>query len=179
MGSEGSPFKHWCRNRLGQCLITLKGRQQKTESNMNKALILQTAQAVFSDKISKLETLIHQTREANNETKSSMGDKYETSREMVQQEINNLLSQLAVAKEQRSLLSALQLRASSKVEVGAVVQTQAGMFFIAVATGIFIVEGKKIFGISVESPLAVAMAGKSVGEKFSVNHNEQIIKNIW
>ena len=61
---------------------------------MNKSEILQIIQKKLSEKIDNLERLIDETRASNNETKSSMGDKYETSREMVQQEINNLQIQL-------------------------------------------------------------------------------------
>ena len=61
---------------------------------MNKSEILQIIRGKLSEKTDYLEHLISETRAANNETKSSMGDKYETSREMVQQEINNLQVQL-------------------------------------------------------------------------------------
>ena len=61
---------------------------------MNKSEILQIIRGKLSEKTDYLEHLISETRDANNETKSSMGDKYETSREMVQQEINNLQVQL-------------------------------------------------------------------------------------
>ena len=61
---------------------------------MNKSEILQIIHTKLSEKIDNLERLINETRASNNETKSSMGDKYETTREMVQQEINNLQVQL-------------------------------------------------------------------------------------
>ena len=61
---------------------------------MNKSEILLIIQDKLSAKIENLERLINETRASNNETKSSMGDKFETSREMVQQEINTLQIQL-------------------------------------------------------------------------------------
>ncbi len=61
---------------------------------MNKAELLELVKQKISEKIQKLEQLIAETRASNNDTKSSMGDKYETSREMLQQEINNLQLQL-------------------------------------------------------------------------------------
>ena len=60
---------------------------------MNKTEILNLVQEKISEKIRNLERLISETRESNNETKSSMGDKYETGREMLQQEINALFCQ--------------------------------------------------------------------------------------
>jgi hypothetical protein len=61
---------------------------------MNKSEILKIIHQKLSQKIETLEKMIAETRASNNETKSSMGDKYETSREMVQQEINNLQIQM-------------------------------------------------------------------------------------
>jgi len=57
---------------------------------MNKPEILNLLQEKLKFKIDYLGNLIAETRASNNETKSSMGDKYETTREMVQQEINNI-----------------------------------------------------------------------------------------
>ena len=45
-------------------------------------------------KIDYLLGLIEDLRVSNNDTKSSMGDKYETSREMMQQEITRIQNQL-------------------------------------------------------------------------------------
>ena len=46
---------------------------------MNKAELLELVKQKFLKKIQKLEQLIAETRASNNDTKSSMGDKYETS----------------------------------------------------------------------------------------------------
>lgn len=61
---------------------------------MDKILIINVVKHQLTEKITKLENLISETRASSNDTKSSMGDKYETGREMLQQEINNLQIQL-------------------------------------------------------------------------------------
>ena len=58
----------------------------------------------LSEKIQTFEKLIAETRASNNDTKSSMGDKYETGREMLQQEINNLQVQLNEVLKQQDFL---------------------------------------------------------------------------
>ena len=63
---------------------------------MDKAKILELVKSKISEKIGNLERLIAETRASNNDTKRSMGDKYETGREMLQQEINNLQLQLSL-----------------------------------------------------------------------------------
>ena len=144
---------------------------------MNKSEILQIIQKKLSEKIDNLERLIAETRASNNETKSSMGDKYETSREMVQQEINNLQIQLNLrAKNSLKLMS---INAHQIVGLGSLVKTDKGLFYIAVSLGEIIFNDHKIFVISTESPLAKAMSGKSQNAEFSFNNNKQQIVKIW
>lgn len=79
---------------------------QKVE-RINKEELVNVIKSKIKDKIKSLEKLIAETRASNNETKSSMGDKYETGREMLQQEINNLQVQLNEVIKQQSILQKL------------------------------------------------------------------------
>lgn len=146
---------------------------------MDKAEILKTVNAKLSEKVEYLQKLIAETRAANNETKSSMGDKYETSREMVQQEINNLQIQLNDVLKQLDALRTLSGKVSQKVEKGSLVQTSNGLFYIAVSAGEIMQHGKKIYAISPESPLAQAIKGLKQKEKFVLNGKADLIENIW
>ena len=146
---------------------------------MNKSEILQIIRDKLSDKIDHLERLIAETRAANNETKSSMGDKYETSREMVQQEINNLQTQLNENVKSRNSLKLINTNPHTVIGLGTLVETDKGFFYVAVYLGEIRFQEKKIFVISTESPLAKAMHGKRIGEEFILNNLKQTIKNIW
>ena len=145
---------------------------------MDKSEILILVKTKVEEKILYLVNLIEDTRSSNNETKSSMGDKYETGREMLQQEINRLKSQLDVYLQQQEILKKLNGEASSKVESGALVETNKGIFFVSVSLGEFHYQGKKVFAISEESPLAIAMMNKQVGNVFSLNQIPQTILSI-
>ena len=123
--------------------------------------------------------MIAETRASNNDTKSSMGDKYETSREMLQQEINNLQIQLNEHLKSQKILKNINPNPHKVVTLGSLVETEKGMFFIAISLGELSFNQEKIFVISAESPLAKAMNGKKVGETFIVNNLTQTIKNIW
>ena len=146
---------------------------------MNKAELLELVKQKISEKIQKLEQLIAETRASNNDTKSSMGDKYETSREMLQQEINNLQLQLNEQLKSQQILKNIQPIAHKIVSLGSLVETDKGKFFIAVSIGELSFNQEKIFIISAESPLAKAMNGKKQGEFFSLNNLSQAIKYIW
>ena len=137
----------------------------------------------LSEKIQNFEKLIAETRASNNDTKSSMGDKYETGREMLQQEINHLQVQLnEVLKQQDFLKTSFdKLRMTKKfdkAEKGAIVKTEKGLFFISVSLGEINFDNQKIICISPESPLAKAMNGKLKGEAFSLNNMSQKIVDI-
>ena len=146
---------------------------------MNKPEILKIIHDKLSEKIDNLERLIAETRASNNETKSSMGDKYETSREMVQQEINNLQIQLNENLRAKNSLKLMNINAHQIVGLGSLVKTDKGLFYIAVSLGMIDYEKKKIFLISPESPLAQAMNGKTENEVFSMNGTQQKIVKIW
>lgn len=145
---------------------------------MEKSELLKILHLKIKDKIKNLQKLIDETRASNNDTKSSMGDKYETGREMLQQEINNLQLQLNEVLKQQSLLQTMVIKDSDKAEKGALVTTAKGLFFIAVSLGEVLFNDQKVICISPESPLAKAMAGKGKGEHFALNTISQVILNV-
>ena len=150
---------------------------------MNKTELIKLINQKLYEKIQNFEKLIAETRASNNDTKSSMGDKYETGREMLQQEINNLQVQLnEVLKQQDFLKTSFdKLRMTKKfdkAEKGAIVKTEKGLFFISVSLGEINFDNQKIICISPESPLAKAMNGKQKGDVFSLNNMNQKIVNI-
>ncbi|CAI8752314.1 hypothetical protein [Chryseobacterium sp. IT-36CA2] len=146
---------------------------------MNKQEIINIIKAKTTDKIKYFENLIAETRASNNDTKSSMGDKYETGREMLQQEINNLQRQLNEVLNQQAVLQKITSEPSGKVQNGALVKTDKGLFYVAVSMGEVFLGDKKIITVSVDSPLVKKMLGKKNEEKFIINNIHHIIKCIW
>lgn len=143
-----------------------------------KEEILNLLKDKATQKIQLLEMLIAETRASNNDTKSSMGDKYETSREMLQQEINTL--QIQLNEQQRSLqvLKSIHPKPHVVVGLGSLVETENGTFFIAVSGGTIVCEDQTIVVISAESPLAKSLMGKKKDETFIVNNLMQTVRNI-
>jgi transcription elongation GreA/GreB family factor len=146
---------------------------------MDKSKILEVLKTKLAEKIQKFEKLIESTRASNNDTKSSMGDKYETGREMLQQEINNLQRQLNEAMNQQTVLQKINTDPCTKVQNGALVKTDRGLFYISVSVGEIIYDNQKIMTVSAESPLSKAMYGLSKDQSFSLNNTSQSIKDLW
>ena len=107
---------------------------------------------------------------ANDETKSSAGDKYETGRAMVHLEIEKLVQQLQAVTQARTFVASVNI--SEKADIvrsGTVVETTIGNFFYSVNGGELLLAGKKIISISAESPLGARLRHQSKGAEFTLN----------
>lgn len=116
---------------------------------------------------------------ATEDTKSSAGDKYETGREMMQQEKNRGMAQLTEANK---LLIALNRIATSsqteKVTEGSIVFTNNGNFYIAVSAGTLNADGKSFFAVSAASPIGAKLMGRATHDTFAFNGKTYIIGQV-
>ncbi|MBI1266544.1 MAG: hypothetical protein GC193_03830 [Cryomorphaceae bacterium] len=107
------------------------------------------------------------------DTKSSAGDKFETSREMTQQEINKLEGQLTMCLNNLSELAKMSLvETDGCVRQGSLVTTSTGKYFVAFAHGKVMIGNDPVFVLSLESPVGALMNGLKKGDKFSFNMRE-------
>jgi transcription elongation GreA/GreB family factor len=122
---------------------------------------------------------IRQTQlSANEETKNSSGDKYETGRSMAQLEIEKLTTQLENTKRLIDQIQKLDpTREYQKIQFGCLVKTIEANYFISVPVGKIQMLGEVFYAISVESPLAKAMLGLSICS-FKFNQKEIAILEI-
>lgn len=145
---------------------------------MNKEDLLFNLKEIVQSKIIELEQLIADLRRSNNETKSSMGDKYETGREMLAQQINHLQNQLKVQLELQNSLAKISTESSTKISQGALVQTDKAWFYISVGLGQMDWNQSSIYAVSVDAPLVKAMWNLSVNDEFQFNGVKQKILKI-
>ena len=116
---------------------------------------------------------------ANEETKSSAGDKYETGRAMAQLEIEKNSAQLAEAQKLKQRLLQLDpAKRSGHIQSGSLVTTSQGNFYIAISAGQFTLEDENYFAISPSSPLAQKLLGRNLGEQFGFNGRDFLIRGI-
>lgn len=142
---------------------------------------IHTACRVFIQKqVSEIEAAIADRREAmHNETKSSMGDKYETTREMLQQDINMNTQRLAEAQANLAILNSINPASTNTlITTGSVVETNAAYYFIAVSAGAHTIDGKKYYAVSASSPIGQQLIGKQTGEQFQLNGKAFTIKSV-
>lgn len=129
-------------------------------------------------KVDYLNGLIHDLRESNTETKSSMGDKYETSREMMQQEITRIQNQLNEVLIQQEVFHKIMVQPTAVIGNGSYIETTMGNFCIACSLGEITFNAKKIFVLSSQTPLAKILWGKKVGDSFEMNGKNHQIKLV-
>lgn len=131
----------------------------------------------ITDSIREIEAAIADRREAmHNETKSSMGDKYETTREMLQQDINMNMERLGKAKADEATLEAINPKSLSEIIVpGSLVECSNGSFYISISAGNFIIAGTKYYAVSLSSPIGSQLKGKRTGDTFLLNGKSNTI----
>jgi len=146
-----------------------------------KEALLEEVEELIFQKISVFEKMMNDAQEsANNETKSSAGDKFETGRAMMHIERDKNAKQLSEARKLELFLSQIKTdKVFDKVAFGSVVETSLGNYFISIAAGRIIIEEKKYFAISPQAPLAKEMLNKSVGEIVNFNNNKVKILNVF
>ena len=98
-----------------------------------KQHILKACIAILEDKIQSLNLIMQEvTNSANNETKSSAGDKHETARAMMQLEQEKLSKQIADLAEQKNEFDKIDFsKSSQKIIQGSLIETNKGYFLIA------------------------------------------------
>ena len=103
---------------------------------------------------------------ANEETKSSAGDKYETGRAMAQLEIERNSVQLREAEKLKSVLQSIVPGNSTDVVVpGSLITTSKGVFYLAISIGEVMLNQQNHFIISSDSPIGKLLLGKRAGEE--------------
>ena len=116
---------------------------------------------------------------ANEDTKSSAGDKYETGREVMQQEVE--LNRTRLNELNKFKLALDMIKADQKNDTaipGALVQTSNGSYYIAISVGQLKQNGNTYYSISIESPIGAKMKGLKAGEQFMLNGRNFVIESI-
>lgn len=101
---------------------------------------------------------------AANETKSTAGDKHDTSRSMMQLEQEKLSGQLQQFKLQKKTLELIDpWKSLTSVQLGAVVFTNLGNFFLVVSGKPIQIDNSIFNCISIQSPIGKMLQGSGIG----------------
>tara|TARA_Y100000385_G_scaffold23759_1_gene22931 strand:- start:1096 stop:1545 length:450 start_codon:yes stop_codon:yes gene_type:complete len=147
---------------------------------MKKETLINLIEIILNDKISSLKKDINSLKESQkNDTKSSMGDKYETGRAMIQLELEKYHSRLSNNNEMLSNLLKINPKLKTKtIQSGSLIQTNHGWFFISIGIGKVKVENNtEVIVLSPIAPLGRMFLNKVRNESFDFqNRQYQIIE---
>ena len=116
---------------------------------------------------------------ANSETKSTAGDKHDTARAMMQLAAEQNAKHLVEARKLQQALNQIDPASKhSKVEVGCLVETSNGNYYLSISAGKIELEGVIYFAVSPSAPIAQVLLGAKVGDSRTFNGNTFLVKGI-
>lgn len=108
---------------------------------------------------------------ANNETKSTAGDKHDTARAMAHLESEKNAKQLVEINKLKRVLPYLKdFKISNMAELGSLVITNEGNYYLSISLGKFTLNSNDYLLISPVTPIGKLLIGKSVGDIVSFNN---------
>ena len=147
---------------------------------MFKDKVLNEITVSLRDKILSIENELNiLSEEKNNITKSSAGDKFETSRSTMQIEYDKLNNQLIQKNNQLKKIELLDTKKKYKsVNYGSLVITNTNNYLISIGLGQYIIDDHSVFAISLSSPIGRILLDKKKGDSFIFNNNKEKIIDI-
>jgi hypothetical protein len=113
------------------------------------------------------------------ESKSSAGDKHETSRAMLHLEQEKLGNQLNEKEHQQAALEpCMHYITSKKINKGSLIHTNNGYIYLAVALGKIRVAETDVMVISPVSPLGMLLAGKKINEEVTIHDKTFLVIEV-
>lgn len=136
----------------------------------------------IENRIKTIRQAIAETQDsADQETKSSAGDKYETGLSMMQLDMEKQAEQLAEAIRTRNALEKIKVfdnGTNGTVRPGNVVETNQGNFYISISAGQLKLNNQTYFAVSPATPIASKLMGLKVGDSFSFNGKNYTVAKV-
>ncbi|AWW00170.1 transcription elongation factor [Arcticibacterium luteifluviistationis] len=132
-----------------------------------KKELLDIAKAKVQLRLSEAKKAMEAAQDAANEdTKSSAGDKFETSRAMAHNDHILYSRQWHEANHDWNILQSINPEQSFVLaSQGSLVKTSMGLFFLCISSGVLEAGGEKVMLTSLLSPIGEILKGKKKGEK--------------
>ena len=145
-----------------------------------KRTVYESCDELLSEKISSLRQSLKGFQDAaNEETKSSAGDKYETGRAMMHLEKEKVAHALNEVLKQQKVLRQLEVnRENEEGSLGSFLKTDKGNFYLSVSLGKLKLADTDVFCLSPVSPLGSAFIGTKKGDTVTFKKISYTIDSI-
>jgi transcription elongation GreA/GreB family factor len=113
------------------------------------------------------------------DAKSSAGDKHETGVAMAQLEQEKLRYQIHEFQKMQDIVQKINpSKTNSKINLGSLVETDKGWFYISVGLGSLTFKEQLVFAINPEAPVGKALIAKEKGDSIHFNGVESEIIQV-
>lgn len=145
-----------------------------------KQKLFNLTQETLSERLKVVQTTISDIQTALlSETKSTAGDKHETGRAMLQLEREKAGQQLAEIQKQFEVLNKIDPNKEHHVvALGSIVFTEKANYFISTSVGELLHEEMRFYAISIASPIAGLLVGKTINQSYLFRNEEITITKI-
>ncbi len=148
--------------------------------NIDKQAVIKHALTVIDAREEQLTNMILEINEQiNQDGKSSAGDKFETGRERLTQELNAQQSRYNQLLQHKRKLIQLRGDALEQIKEGALSCINGNWYFIGPALGKILYNTIPIWFISTEAPIVKQMIQCKKGDSFIWNEREMLISEIY
>lgn len=146
-----------------------------------RSTVIAAFQQLQQRRVGRLTQQLEELSESTaSETKSTVGDKYETSRALLQQQQDQVRQQLQELLEQRAALNNIAFTdPHDTVQMGSLVHTNRGWFLICAALGRVEVNSISVMAISPASPLGKSLFQKTSGSSVTVLEQSYSITALY
>jgi len=125
------------------------------------------------------QSMVNAQEAANEEGKSSVGDKYETGRAMMQIERDKAAQQLDEALKLKNIIDQISMETGSgKIILGSLVVTNSKKIFISIGIGKLFLDDEEFLVVAPGSPLGKQLMGLKVNDETMFNKERLTVLQI-
>lgn len=124
-------------------------------------------EAKAKDRLKELQSALNDALAAtSDDSKSTAGDKHETSRAMAHLEQEKLGAQYAEAQKVMEMLHRIDpAKENTSIVLGSLAETSIGWLYLSVGLGQIELENEKVFCLTPAAPLGRVLSGKKAGDE--------------
>ena len=152
-------------------------KEQQEEKKAVVAQLLTIKENSYKNMMAMQTADMDEAEETNEESENLFEDG------KVDQSINRVEARSSVVEALQHDINVLsnldQIEPTEEIQLGDIIETDKGLFVVGAASDEFEVKGKKYRGISLDSPLYLALKGKHNGDSVDVNGNSFTLVNSY
>jgi transcription elongation GreA/GreB family factor len=146
----------------------------------NKEQLYKQCVSIIEVKLNTINSVFDSAQDsANNETKSTAGDKHDTARAMAHLESEKNAKQLIEINKLKKVLPYIKNHKNNGViELGSIVKTDGANYYISISLGKLKIEAQDFYCISAVTPIGRLLIGKTIGDTILFHGNSITILEL-